>query len=165
MDSMQSLLQSLNIGGYTLPNGRFFTPTPVFWDAIKPYQDTMFLDAGCGSGDLVNELIDNGFKAIGCDINMRDGVNDYGRTIQLVNATSFPLTKGMTVLTCRPDHSGWCEPLLERAVKFNCTFIYIGLERNLDLDLSSDVNYEIIARDVGEDGELMLLCNSINEDI
>lgn len=153
-----SLFRQMNIGGM-LPNGRFFTPTESFWEQMNKYKDTLVLDAGCGNGDLVLELQEKEFKAVGCDINMRDGVEGYGRVIQLIDADRFPLTKGMTVLACRPDHSGWAEDLLERCIESECTFIYVGLERNFDLDFSEDCKYEIIAKDVGEDGEMMLLFN------
>lgn len=155
---MNALLRSLSMGT-TLPHGQFFKPNELFWEQLSSFKDTTILEAGCGIGATLEEAIERNFRITGCDLNMRDGVNTYGRLIHIMDAMRFPIVEGMTVLVCRPDHSGWCEELLERCIDIGCTFIYVGLPSNFHQDFQDQYEHDIIATDIGKDGEFMVKFN------
>jgi len=58
-----------------------YSPAMVYKDAIikfcKQNDIKLILDAGCGSGDLMNALFDNGFLCKGVDITKK-GIVNYG---------------------------------------------------------------------------------------
>jgi len=65
------------------------------------------------------------------------------------------LHKDLLVVVCRPDHSGWVEEVMEKCGQLGIEFIYVGLPKNVDVDIDSE-KFAITALEsnCGEDGEL-----------
>lgn len=131
---------------------RFFTPTEKFWQMLEPWRDEPVIEFGSGRGDIVLEGLERGFRISGCDLS-RPSPRTAGK-VHNFNALRFPLAPNMSVLICRPDHSGWCEPAMVRALEQGCEVAYVGLPENIERDMG-----DLYARrgapvmGVGEEGE------------
>jgi SAM-dependent methyltransferase len=141
---------------------RFFTPTPEFWKwlkaTVKKHPKMPIIDCGCGYGQLVREMRQAGYPAIGLD--PRFDIFDEKIPLDLVGAIyameaeHFPLVRSTPsiLFTCRPCHSGF--PVhINRVRPAGSVFFYIGLEKNLELDME-DGTYRLATKKVvGEEGE------------
>ena len=144
--------------GTVLPRQRFFIPNDRFWNKLDALKDSfdMIVDCGTGNGELPSEAMERHIKMAGVDICLRDG---NGPTIvQIIPAHRMPYSDRIWALTCRPNHSGWCNLLQTQAQDTGAGFIYVGLPNNIDNDLSLDLNLpDDLILDVGEEGESMLV--------
>lgn len=148
--------------GEKIPRLRFFTPNEKFWIELRSIKDSnsidMFIDCGTGNGDLPKEArTKRDMKMAGIDIVTREG-NDPCE-VQMMPAHRMPSSKQFWLMACRPDHSGWVRALLEKCIEEESGFIYVGLRKNMAIDLGShllDTPFKTISG-VGEEGEDMLV--------
>ena len=144
------------------PRLRFFTPTPVFWQHLKKVQEennvSMFIDCGTGNGELPTEAKnDHDIKMGGVDIAKREG-NTVAEA-QIMPAHLMPFNYKIWALVCRPDHGGWARALLDKCQEDGSGFIYVGLRKNMVLDLGDylvESPYDTY-EECGEEGEEMLV--------
>ncbi|MDH1555920.1 hypothetical protein N5E86_15815 [Stutzerimonas stutzeri] len=137
------------------PTLRFFTPTDEFWSVMSRFKNTPIFEFGAGTGETVEEARALGFRWSGCD--HRTGPETMLRGVHQLNALRVPLTEGMTAIACRPDHSGWVERALRRALNHNANAIYVSKGRNAARDIGDlllDRPFEMI-ESVGAEGEAM----------
>lgn len=153
-----------------LPSQTFYTPTPVGMNALASLENVRgILEAGCGQG-LALSMIRAWGKANdvpymehsrGFDVNFREVT--YDNSIFRANALNAPFyTEHLSVLVCRPNHDGWVETLLDKfltgkeKVRY---FIYIGLEKNVEIDFTDEQLSRVSKRvdAVGKEGEIMLI--------
>lgn len=153
-----------------LPSQTFYTPTPVGLKALASLENVRgILEAGCGQG-LALSMIRAWGKANdvpymehsrGFDVNFREVT--YDNSIFRANALNAPFYhENLAVLVCRPNHDGWVESLLNTFLSGAAKtryFIYVGLDKNLDIDLDQDQLYQVSKRieGVGKEGEIMLI--------
>jgi hypothetical protein len=143
------------LSGMVAPALQFFTPTPAFFKALKPYKSTSMVEAGAGLGKVTQEAQAKGFKMMAIDIMPREG---QWENVLTVDAESMPYSSDLWLLMCRPDHSGWAYDTLEIALKRGAGVFYAGLERNFEIDLGDYVGREAKRWDgIGEDGESLFL--------
>lgn len=153
--SLLAGLMDLNLGRILETPLRFFTPTHGFWEKMEAYRDQVIVEFGAGRGDTLAEAKEKGFRWTGCDL-ADNSIETTMRGVHTISALRFPLAAGMVAIACRPDHSGWCGPALERALEQGCVAIYVGLEKNAERDLGDlyDHHDELIP-DMGDEGEHM----------
>ncbi len=72
-----------------------------------------------------------------------------------VDRVPFVQTPGIVVVVARPDHSGWFSELADM-ISPESELIYIGLEKNFDLDIPEHFRTDELYRDAGVDGEVVL---------
>ncbi len=137
-------------------NQDFFVPNPSFvrW-FIKTYSRKTVIEAGAGRGLFSSKLIQK--MAISAyDIATRDG--QFKHVIPYVDCTTLPLTSDSIVIVARPNHGDFTHGLFANCVKQNVEeILYIGLEKNFDDDIDSELyQYDIIKKNVGEDNEMLL---------
>jgi len=155
-----------------LPYQKFFMPKDKFLEVMaSKYSDVGILEAGCGVGYTLSKIRDHGKEksidamqyARGFDCNFRTEYDVPAGVIFTKNALECEFYhKGLQVVVCRPDHSGWVSILLDN---FLCglfevkRFIYVGLEENVlrDFDVVQLTKSTSKILDVGEDGEVMLV--------
>ena len=141
-----------------MPNQRFFTPTEAFWMALTDYSDEfrMIVDCGTGNGELPEEAIDRGIRMGGCDICPREGNGPM--RVHIVPAHLMTFDKMIWPMVCRPSHGPWVQHLFDISRESGSGFIYVGLFKNLivDLDMIHEPPYETI-HDAGDDGEVMIV--------
>jgi hypothetical protein len=145
-----------NQNGWGLPplvGHQFFIPTPAFWAWFDQpaWKERGWVEAGAGLGAITDEATRRGFNMMGVDINEREG---QSKSVVGLNALSLPYNTHIWALVCRPDHSGWCELLIEKVTRAGGTVLYVGLDRNVERDLGDYFDQaEQLARQVGEEGE------------
>lgn len=137
---------------------RFFTPTDQFWEFMNSFRSKVIIEAGAGAGYTTEEAKERGFDWMGIDPRV-DHVT-AARGVYRGNATRHTHTPGENVLVVpRPDHSGWAEQAMRKALEEGCPAIYVGLPENLEkdiLDLATEMHYNLIP-DMGEDGEVAVV--------
>ena len=112
----------------------FFRPRPDFVKWMRGFASgSLVIDAGAGAGAFVRVLEGEGVKAVGLDI--RPSL-DVPR-IQMADAQTFPYVSGVVVTLCRPCHGGWAPETARRALEAGAEVIYVGLDRNLGIDVAS----------------------------
>lgn len=139
----------------SLPNQRFFTPKAPFWEELRKL-DSKWVDCGCGGGDTVAEAKDNRVAMTGCDVIKRFG-SDHSHLVHILPAHKFYFSESLSALICRPDHSGWCEDLINLCLSKGSKVVYVGLLKNLAEDCPLDLPHIVLHRDVGLKGEIMVL--------
>lgn len=158
--SYRDLLHSFNslgisLSALTLPSQRFFTPTEEFFSIMEGYKHDRLVECGAGRGETSRELKNRGYDTLAIDLLERDGQDE---DVLILDALYFPFADTDFVYVCRPDHSGWVEELMERALIRSGSFAYVGLERNLERDLWSAADtWHTKFLEVGEEGEHMWL--------
>lgn len=154
MRAMQTIRDRV-LGSIVLPPGRFFTPKPAFWEAMKELTAGVtglaIMDCGCGTGDLIQEGHDHGLHIMGCDTMKRDGQSV--RVVSL-DATKIRWAHNYWPLICRPDHSGWATDVVSNAILQGARAIYVSKPSNFHRDVGG-MAIKRFARNVGEDGETM----------
>ena len=155
----------------------FFNPNSEFVDWILDYvSGRLVIDIGCGNGNFMRKLKKKGHnKLIGFDpftdyyaftSTMR---KEFGEMIQLL-PYEFAGDFGKSLLSKMPSETLICflnrpchSPLLVRDSYLLCKelgieLIYIGLEKNLELDLDDwDIPYKVLEhKGVGQDKEIVL---------
>lgn len=141
----------MNLNNMVLPSHVFFNPNDAWWEfvALDPWMRwKRYWDCGAGMGALTVGMNAVARECVGLDMNTRFGQSPMIETAD-VNDRHF--TPDDCLLIARPSHGSWIDTLLRHNVG-TAEVLYIGLEKNLEQDLHG-FYHEIIARDVGEDGE------------
>ncbi len=137
-------------------NQDFFVPKPSFirW-FVKTYFGKNIIEAGAGRG-LFSSKLTQKMAISAYDIATRDG--QLKHVIPYVDCSTLPFTSDSVVVVARPNHNGFTHNLFANCVKQNVEeILYIGLEKNFDDDIDSELyQYTIIKKDVGEDNEMLL---------
>jgi len=139
--------------GFTMGEFRWFKPTQAFFDHMEQFQGRSIYDVGAGQGHVTRALLYLGHQARALDLCYRDG---QCVDIMIANGVLYRYPPGSVVLLCRPCHGPFVESVVERARECGCDVLYVGLERNGEGDLG-DIRAEVVAEDVGEDGESIWL--------
>lgn len=154
----------MQFGDTVLPRIRFFTGNDLFFQRMKELTDLhtdkasgarpMILECGCGSQDTTRDLAERGFLVRGVDIFRRDGQD---ADVYISDATLLPFDKLTWALICRPDHSGWADATIKRAITSGGLGIYVGLSENYESDISEELADCLygIEDNVGLEGERM----------
>lgn len=151
MDFMQQL-RAHAMANVRLGYLRFFTPTQQFWEAMEQWRGQGFIECGAGSGETTREAVANGFKFMAVDICKRDGQDN----VTIIDATMMSFSDAAWPIICRPDHSGWCEDVMDRALEAGAGCIYVGLRRNVENDLGDHFGeHDAFFADVGEEDECL----------
>lgn len=149
-------LASLAPGG----NIRWFRPTPQFFTVLKSFQvGVTFIDAGCGTGELVDEAHAAGVRMLGVDLAQREGQRSH--VIQ-ANAWKYAYDESYWPVICRPDHSGWCRATIDRARRRRAHVLYVGLRKNKITDCGY-IGHAHRWEGVGVEGECMWLFLPVKE--
>ena len=176
MSTINDIKNRMELGKALLPP-TFFNPNSEFVDWILQYVgDRLVIDIGCGNGNFMRKLKREGHnKLLGFDpfvdyhafsYSMRE---EFGEMVQFLpyefagdfgkNLLSKMPTETLICFLNRPCHS----PLLVRDTYKLCKelgveLIYIGLEKNFDLDLDEwDIPYTILEhKGKSKDGEIVL---------
>jgi hypothetical protein len=138
-----------------LPEGRFFTPKPAFWDYLKTLRGIRIIECGAGSGDLISEAEQHGLAITANDICRRPGQDPRVRSD---DATALDWSPTLWPLICRPSHDGWANEVADRAQTQGSYTLWVGLPRNFEKDLSCyGPKCKLFRDDVGEDGERLYI--------
>lgn len=143
--------------GFSMPQLRFFTPLPVFWDLLRDItkNGAGVIEVGAGNGDMFFDGALEGFSIQGIDSMKRDGISH----VLIADATTFEYKAGMLVLCCRPDHSGWAGHALDQALERGASFAYVGLRQNFYRDISEErldaIDFQT-HHVIGEEDEVLL---------
>lgn len=130
----------------------FFQPDDKMASWIVQYAaGRMIIDLGCGSGHVVDMLLENGANAcIGVDMRLDHRAVSAIKAIHCHKSVHFiegTLTDNMVqtvckmdkpklMLLCRPCHSSlFIDSAIKLAKDSNAELLYIGLERNIEDDL------------------------------
>ncbi len=150
MNSLRELAYARMGGAGALPDHRFFTPLPDFWDSLEVVTPVgvQLVDTGCGRGDLLGEAALAGRILLGIDVAYRSGQN---ACVKKHNAITYPWGRLTWPMICRPSHDGWAEETVKAAREAGATVLYVGLPKNYYRDLGRvrSVNHGV----VGEEGE------------
>lgn len=141
---------------------RFFKPNAEFFSwmkcTVKAHPKMAVVDCGCGDGALVMELNKLRLPAIGVDpryeiFNERVPLELVSRLLSMHAERCTFVTKIPSILlTCRPSHDGF--PGRINGVRHPKSLLfYVGLEHNLEFDVSGAKTALVTRKVVGEDGE------------
>lgn len=141
----------------------FFEPSENWWKhlAAHPWRWRQFHEAGCGSGHLTRLMRERGYSCRAYDLYPRGADDETGGKLSVMDCTSDDFADQLdtndAVIIARPcHHTGWI------AKTFAHTFdighaLYVGLPKNFEGDLDAyDLHYEVVAMDVGQEGEDLL---------
>lgn len=149
-----------------LPALDFFRPNENFtkWlDSSIHLRYQPIFEIGAGQGLALKHMQDAGLNATGLDLFQRPDTHTLVQVAseEIIHKVVTAAPSRMVMMICRPCHSGFAQTYFKLQLKFHHrTFAYyIGLRRNLELDLP-DMSVELVAEDVGEDGECIwqVLC-------
>lgn len=134
----------------TFPNSKFFEPLPEFFEWLHTIQYNNFIfDCGAGIGHVEAEATKLGFRDFySIDEHPRD---DPKSEIIIMPCQNFQYPENSILLFCRPCHNGFVAETYELH-KDSCSFYYIGLESNLNVDLF-DIPHRLVLENIGEEGE------------
>ena len=140
-----------------MPRQRFFTPNQGFWEEMESLKSgfDMIIDCGTGNGELPDEAMARGIIMAGIDIMPRDGNGPC--EVQIIPAHKMPYSSKVWALVCRPNHSGWCNLLQKQAQHDGAGFIYVGLLKNIEVDLDFINTADRVIHNVGEESESMFI--------
>lgn len=149
MPTIESFMQSSGL--------IFFKPTDNFWAYMTqlPWRWKRYVDAGSGNGHLTRLMREKGFTVHAVDMFLRDNA-EIGDTDQLnliTHHVEFEIQDCM--IFARPCHGGF----LDMALRYGGYWdqgevLYAGKTENLAEDLGG-WHFEVVAKDVGEDGEVL----------
>ena len=161
-DPLLRSLQSMAFGMMVMPAQRFFIPTERFFSLMERFKGRRIIDVGTGSGDVPHELRERGHTAIGLDPVERD---KRVHQVSAIDGRDFPYDCDDVVLLCRPSHEGWAQDVLEIALAAGATVIYVGLSRNLQVDLGKWAHgyAEPSVQRVGDEGESARVFTSLQK--
>lgn len=102
--------------------------------------DRHIVEVGCGRCALIDALVETGrVKAMGIEPHyfyyFPEGqvIRSYVLPLYAQDLNLDAFENSLTVCA-RPDHGGWVEEVLDR-MPANSQFLYLGLEKNVELDL------------------------------
>ncbi len=134
-----------------LPDQTFFSPTPKFWTWLEQQEWLRwqkFWDIGAGMGHLTEAMVKSGRECVGVDKYARPSQSPL---VRIEDATQLNYGPDDCLIIARPCHGEFVGGVLCHAAG-QAEVLYIGLERNIDLDLDG-WHHELLIEDAGEEGE------------
>ncbi len=133
-----------------------FRPKPVFLKWLGNYIGERFtVECGAGQCKFTEAMHGVGIKALAIEPRPAPGVaarcHNFLFPMTVQRSASF-IKDAEVVIVARPDHSGWFADLCN-LVPDRAELIYIGLEKNLDIDIPDDCGLELLYQGAGEDDE------------
>ena len=120
------------------------------------------IEVGAGQCEFSKALIQLGVKVMAVEPRPAPEVSAECFSFLLplpVERVRIVRNPGIVVVVARPDHSGWFSDLADM-VSPESELIYIGLEKNLDLDIPEHFRTDELYREAGLDGEVVLRVRS-----
>lgn len=157
MEESEKVIGYTDRGAETLITGSdlvWFRPTAGFWEYLEqdPWRRKKFVEIGAGTGHLARLMTERGLDVSAYDLYPRERQE---HRVEKADATGNDIEFHHLhcAIVARPCHSDW----VHRAVKnLDCgDFLYAGKPENVELDLYDTV-HEIVAEDVGEEGEVLV---------
>lgn len=156
MTSESTLLPSIRdlVGRLELPPGQFFTPNESFWLHLRLQPAVKYIECGAGNGYTTVQALQRGLDMSAVDIAYRE---DTDNVVLMVDATLdiLPWSPRCWPLICRPSHGGWAGHVMSNAIRRGASTLYVGLERNVCIDIPDAFRTTLVATDVGLEGESM----------
>lgn len=142
--------------GVTIPNRVFFKPLPTFPDFIKQHYPGMpVVDVGAGVGRMSRVLASAGIKVLAIDIFTRDNPEFH---VHVMDATSMLFPPMALPILARPCHGLFVEAVITHILNQVPVMLYIGLERNFEIDLEGlPFDWRVTPDVVGEEGEKVVV--------
>lgn len=136
-----------------------FEPTDDFLDWFVDHVEGRFtIEAGAGQCGFSKALVQRGVKVMAIEPRATPEVRRECANFLLpspVDQVSLVRNPGIVIVAARPDHSGWFFELAH-LISPESELIYIGLERNFELDIPEHFHTDELYRDAGPDGEVVL---------
>lgn len=98
---------------------------------------SLLVDCGGGVGALKQKLDAICPNRI-VSIDIQQPASNAQSEVVVMDAVTFPFAPGMIPVFARPDHSGWVDKTLRNCIDKTGLALYIGLEKNLNIDLDSE---------------------------
>lgn len=135
------------------PATRFFEPNGRFFEFMDQFKGKYICDCGSGSGFVPHALRVWGHDAEGIDLYVRED----GYPVTIKDATEREWRHTDFVLVCRPSHGGWAEEVIQNAVDAGAMVGYVGLYRNIHIDLSDELITTVnrVVDHIGSEDEFM----------
>lgn len=136
----------------------FFEPYSSFLSFLHTYSNSrLLIDCGCGDGQLVQQylsLYPSG-DVLGIDIFLLGNPHRSEEKLPIyeLSCELFPFQSHMLPLFCRPCHSGFVYETIQQYSNVISEFLYVGLEKNIQLDLD-DIPYHHLLSHIGHDDEV-----------
>ena len=137
-----------------LPAGsgtRFFRPTATFlaWAARTAAGRTVY-DVGAGAGHVAAALAVRGVRVVALDIMPSE---EPVHPILRADAGTFPYERGSVVMLCRPCHGDFPWRTIAQAARCGAAVWYVGLDKNVKVDLPRPAEFVMVMAGAGESGE------------
>jgi len=136
-----------------------FEPTDAFLDWFVDHVAGRFtIEVGAGQCKFSKALIHRGVKVMAVEPRPTPEVSKECSNFLLplqVSRAHLVRSPGIVVVVARPDHSGWFSELVHM-VSPESELIYIGLEKNFDLDIPEHFYIDELYREAGLDGEVVM---------
>jgi hypothetical protein len=136
-----------------------FEPNDDFLDWFASYVAGRFtIEAGAGQCEFSKALIQLGVKVMAVEPRPSPEVLRGSSNFLLpcrIQACTLVQNPGIVVVVARPDHSGWFAELADM-VSPESELIYIGLDKNYDLDIPEHFCTDELFGVAGADGEVVL---------
>lgn len=138
---------------------RHFYATPLFLKFWKGYVKKRFVfEVGAGCCDFAKEMHKKRIKCLAIEPRANDEVllecSSFLLPKTIYDASMLKTTAGV-VVAARPDHSGWIHDVPD-FIHPDSEFVYIGLEKNFEIDLLDEWKTEVLYENAGQDGEICL---------
>jgi len=134
----------------------FFKPTQAFLDWLVEFVGEEFvIECGAGQCEFTKAMHKLGIKAMAIEPRPSDEV--MATCYNFVFPTSVERAENILredksiVIAARPDHSGWFQKLPD-LIHPESMLLYIGLERNLHIDIP-DSDIPLLFENAGQEGE------------
>lgn len=140
----------------------FFEPSDNFWKYLAghPWKWKQYHDCGAGAGHLTRLMRERGYSVNAYDMYPRGADDETGGTLRVMDCTSdlfaAQLDTNDVAIIARPCHNNWIAKTARHTFDIGET-LYVGLSKNFEMDLDdADLCYEIVAHDVGQEGEKLI---------
>lgn len=139
----------------------FFKPTERFFEVLTklPWRWKRYHDVGAGVGFLTKQMRERGFEVEAYDLYPRAESLVEVKKCDVTSAEDFWVGRKDSIIIARPCHGKWMATIVDRYYD-EADILYVGLERNFGIDLvdvpGGPYHYEVLANDVGEDGEKLI---------
>lgn len=135
-----------------------FEPKEEFLKQLAEYiGDQFVIEVGAGQCHFTQAMHRHKIKAMAIEPRPSDETRRRCMNFlypMSINRSRSLLKEKSVVIVARPDHSGWVRTIPDY-IHPESELFYIGLEKNLDVDIPEEWTLERVFSDVGEDGEHM----------
>ncbi len=133
---MKDIFASLQPHGMLLPQMVFFDPLPNFVPRIKALKPKLVVDVGAGVGRMSATLHKAGVKVLAIDICVRKTTE---HDIAPLDALTIQYPSGSLPIMARPCHGPWTDFAIDHAMSQTKTMVYVGLPKNIDGDIDTEI--------------------------